>query len=327
MNSRLLLGIVVLLLAMIGLTACSSLSKADLANALADLPKNEPLVDAGLTETTMTATLEGTEREVPLTYFRGGPEGAPVIVLVHGTPATLYTWSKVIFGTENERGLIEDFDVIAPEVIGHGIATAETPNKVTFQTCADFVSAVLDHLDVDDATLVGNSYGGEFAWRAALDRPERVTKLVLMSSAGYPRNDDEWLPEEEAMREMRLAKIGWILNAKKRVEPALQLHYHRPVTDELDECFLVCDNKQNWHAMVDLARDENGERSPELKTLSAKTLLLWGSDDKAYGIERFAKQFERDIPDARLQLVEGSGHYPQEEFPEDVIRALRGFVR
>ena len=78
--------------------------------------------------------------------------------------------------------------------------------------------------------------------------------------------------------------------------------------------------------MVDLARDEEGTRSPELTSLTQPTLLLWGAEDEAYGVERFARLFERDIPNARLIVIEGSGHYPQESRPADVARHLREFL-
>jgi len=85
---------------------------------------------------------------------------------------------------------------------------------------------------------------------------------------------------------------------------------------------------QSWvkGAMVELARDENGSRAGELEQLTQPTLLLWGARDIAYPPERFAALFERDIPAARLELIEGSGHYPQEERPDAVVKALESFL-
>jgi 2-hydroxy-6-oxo-6-(2'-carboxyphenyl)-hexa-2,4-dienoate hydrolase len=183
-------------------------------------------------------------------------------------------------------------------------------------------------LDLRGVTLVGNSYGGEFVWRAALDDAERVTRIVLMSSSGFARRDDEWLPEEVKMRELSLAKIGWLLNSRARVRGALAPHFQTPVSDEhVEEVYLVCSNRDNWHAMIDLARDENGTRSAELATLQQPALLLWGAQDVAYRPERFGALFRETIPDARLVLLEGAGHYPQEERPTEVARAIAAFAR
>ena len=149
----------------------------------------------------------------------------------------------------------------------------------------------------------------------------------MLDTSGFPRNDDEWLSEEEAMREMSLAYIGYVLNSEERIESALAPHFPEGVTaDQIREIYLVCDNADNWEAMVDLARDENGMRSSDLSNLTQPTLLLWGAEDAAYGIERFARLFEEAIPDARLVLIEGSGHYPQESKPADVARHLAEFL-
>jgi len=89
---------------------------------------------------------------------------------------------------------------------------------------------------------------------------------------------------------------------------------------------LVCENGENWRAMVDLARDENGERSADLERLAQPALLLWGERDIAYPPERFGRLFADTIPKARFVLVPDSGHYPQEEQPAFVARALAEFA-
>jgi pimeloyl-ACP methyl ester carboxylesterase len=247
-----------------------------------------------------------------------------VVVLVHGTPHSLVTWTDVVFAP---GGLAESCDVLALDVVGHGATRTELASY-TFERCARWVEGFLDALDLRAVTLVGNSYGGEFVWRAALNRPERVARIVLMSSSGFPRRDDEWLPEEVKMREMSLAKIGWLLNSRERVRFALQPHFQAPVEPErLEEVYLVCANRDNWHAMIDLARDENGLRSPELARLAQPALLLWGEKDVAYRPERFGQLFAETIPDARLVLVPNAGHYPQEEAPGFVAREIAAFAR
>jgi pimeloyl-ACP methyl ester carboxylesterase len=234
------------------------------------------------------------------------------------------TWTPTVFGP---GGLAEDCDVVVLEMVGHGTTRTEL-DEYTFERCADWIEAFLQALDLRVVTLVGNSYGGEFVWRAALDQPERVARVVLMSSSGFPRRDDEWLPEEVKMREMALAKLGWLLNSRERVRGALQPHFQAPVPDEqVEEVYLVCSNRDNWHAMIDLARDENGERSAELATLRQPTLLLWGALDVAYRPERFGALFRDTIPSARLVLLQATGHYPQEEKPAEVARAIAAFAR
>lgn len=304
---------------------CRSLDKATVEERLLALPKNAPL--AGHLQTLeREIELGGKRVRASFRHLRAGTSGPgrPVVVLVHGTPSSLVTWSSTILG---QGGLAEDCDVFAIEMVGHGMTRTEL-ESYSFASGAEWIRAFLVSLDLRDVTLVGNSYGGEFVWRAALDDPERIARVVLMSSSGFEREDDEWLPEEVQMRQLSLAKIGWILNSRERVRSALAPHFQTPVADEhVEEIYLVCANRDNWHAMIDLARDENGTRAPELARLRQPTLLLWGAQDVAYRPERFAALFERTIPDSRLVLLEGAGHYPQEERPAEVARAIAAFAR
>jgi pimeloyl-ACP methyl ester carboxylesterase len=307
------------------LPGCLSMQKQTVEERLLALGKNAAL--RGRVQTVeRRVRIGGEEVEASYRYWRAGASGPgrPVVVLVHGTPSSMVTWTASVLGP---GGLAEDCDVYALEMVGHGTTRTEL-EAYTFQAGADWIRGFLVTLDLRGVTLVGNSYGGEFAWRAALDEPERVGRIVLMSSSGFARRDDEWLPEEVKMREMSLAKIGWLLNSRERVRGALAPHFQTPVSDEhVEEVALVCSNRDNWHAMIDLARDENGTRSGELASLRQPALLLWGAQDVAYRPERFGALFRDTIPGARLASIEGAGHYPQEERPAEVARAIAAFAR
>lgn len=324
-----------------------SIGKDRLAARLLALGKNEPIRRHGLEQVRLP---DG----VQLSYLYVGradtaapvvpdPEGAdrartpgesssdatgprPTLVLVHGTPASLFDWTSVIFGSQQEPGLIERFEVFAPDLPGHGL-TPPAGAAISFQSSADHLSAFLEALDLTQVVLVGHSYGGEFAWRAALDHPARVQGLVLIDSAGYARAEGEWLPEEVAMREMELAHWGWLIHSRKRLAPALELHYERGLpADRLEEMYLLCSNADNWRAMVDLCRDENGTRAEQLTELSCPTLLLWGAEDVAYPLETFAQRFARDITGSQLVVLEGLGHYPHGERPGRVSEEISRFA-
>lgn len=325
---------VVAVLSFLGLGACTSTPKEEIEAALLGLPKNAALRAHGLQRRPMTVELTGETVEAELTYVHVPPrvpvsEPLPPVVLVHGTPSSLFTWAPLAFGQGDFGGLVDalpERDLYLLDVVGHGVTRTEAP-PYSFQRCADWVAGALHGLGLRDVVLVGNSYGGEFVWRAALDHPDRIGRVVLLDSSGYPRADDEWLPEEEAMRGMSLAYVGWVLNSRDRIRTALAPHFPDGVSDDqVEEIHLVCDNADSWHAMVDLARDEEGTRSGELKALAQPTLLLWGAEDVAYGVERFARLFERDIPDARLVVIAGSGHYPHESRPADVAREIAAFL-
>ncbi len=319
------LGLVVLAPAM----SCAGMQKTQIQARLIALPKNEGMASLGLERRTASVALAGRQREVEYVWAHAPADPAKrlsdaPIVFVHGTPACLFNWSMLCFDGARASELVGAADLYAFDVIGHGIGTKSAP-AYTFQACADSVRGFLELLDLRDVTLVGQSYGGEFAWRAALDAPERVSKLVLMDASGYARADGEWLPEEEKLRNWPGAGFGYLLSSRDRIRPALQLHFATPIrADQLEEMFLLCENADNWKAMTQLCRDENGTREKEIKNIAQPTLLLWGERDIAYSVEKVAKRFQRDIARSKLVLAP-AGHYPHEEAAPFVRRELLEF--
>ncbi len=309
--------------------ACRSLPKQELERRLLALEKNRP-VEGALTRRTIRADLgEGAgDQQLILWHAPARAEqGNAPVVLVHGTPSTLFSWSDLVVGADGAEGfdgLRETHDVYAIEVIGHGIAPGDAA-PYGFERCARFVAAAVRALALPPVHLVGQSYGGEFAWRAALNEPALFRSLTIVDSSGVERREGDWLPEEEVMRENSLAGIGWALNSRARIERALAPHFREIPPDRVEEFFLVCENAHNWKAMVALARDENGTRQAELPELRTPTLVLWGADDLAYPPDHYARAFADAIPDATLVTLPETGHYPHEERPAAVARELRRF--
>ena len=321
-------GVVGLLALAVGLTACAGLSKEEVGARLLALPKNAELQKLGVQVRAGKAKVGGRELEAEFRYLhipaRPGAGGAPIVFL-HGTPSTMTNWAALLFAPGAEPALAGDCDVYLLEVAGHGQCRTQL-DAYTFQSCADWATSFLAALDLRGVTLVGQSYGGEFAWRAALDAPERVAKLVLIDSSGYARADGEWLPEEHKLREWPGAQWGYVLNDRERIRPALQLHFGVPILeDQLDEMFLCCDNSDNWRAMTELCRDENGTREAEIAKITQPTLLVWGERDIAYTPEKVGARFARDIAGSRLAVIPQAGHNPHEERVDDVRRELRAF--
>lgn len=310
------------------LVACAGLDKREVERRLLALQKNAALGALGLERKSARIEIEGEQRDVEFSWVhvpaRPGVS-APPLVFVHGTPSTLFNWSGLVTHADATAALAGDCDVYLLEVAGHGQCRTELP-RYTFQACADWVRGFLVALDLREVTLVGQSYGGEFAWRAALDAPERVAKLVLIDSSGWRRADDGWLSEEVALREWPGARWGYLFNSRERLGPALQLHFREPIgADQLEEMYTCCDNADNWRAMTELCRDENGVREQDIAKLRQPTLLVWGDRDLAYPAQTVGARFASAIAGSRLVVVPDAGHYPHEERADEVRRALREF--
>jgi pimeloyl-ACP methyl ester carboxylesterase len=115
------------------------------------------------------------------------------LVLIHGGLTTIGQMQRWVQPLANTRR------VIAVEMQGHG-RTADTDRPMTYATMGDDIAALLDHLNIPKADLVGHSFGGSSAIRTAIQHPGKVRRLVVISAA-YARSG--WYPEaQKGMRQV-----------------------------------------------------------------------------------------------------------------------------
>ncbi|CAN5700313.1 N/A [soil metagenome] len=141
--------------------------------ALADQVRGTPWLPPG-------GPLELPGRGTTFVRDSGGPEGAPVLVLLHGWAVTAdLNWFAAY------PALSERYRVLAIDHRGHGRGIRPAGGKVRLSDCADDVAAVLDVLGIDRAVVVGYSMGGAIAQLLWRRHPERVSGLVLCSTARH----------------------------------------------------------------------------------------------------------------------------------------------
>lgn len=130
------------------------------------------------------STVRAGARDIFLTEIvpAAGPVHPIPVVLLHGggpgaTGASNYARNVDALAAAGHR-------VLVPDMPGYGRSSKDLDQSDPFGDLAIFVRELLDALDVEKAHVVGNSYGGAAALRLALDRPDRVAKLVLMGPGG-----------------------------------------------------------------------------------------------------------------------------------------------
>ena len=253
-----------------------------------------------------------------------GPRDDPTpILLLHGTGASLHTWDGWA------RRLTRDRRVVRFDLPGFGL-TGPTPDGVyTIERYVETVIAVADELGIERFVLAGNSLGGYAAWATALLHPDRVERLILVDSAGYPFQSQS-VPL--AFRIARMPVLGRMLGKvlpRSVVERSVRDVYGDPskVTPALvDRYFELATRAGNRAALV--ARFEQtqpgqlAERVPELRL---PTLILWGRKDRLIPLEN-GERFTREIPGSRLIVFDDLGHVPQEEDPERTVAPVLQFL-
>ena len=252
-----------------------------------------------------------------------GPEDAPVLVMIHGTSASLHTWEPL-----RER-LDNGFRVVAYDQPGHGLTGPHPDGLYTYRGMEDGLEAVLDAHGVGRAVLVGNSMGGWVAWRAALAMPDRVAGLVLIDPSGMPTDE-----EAEGNLAFRLAAnpagraVLRHVTPRGMVESSLRQSVSREavVTDAaVDRYWRLTRRPGNRDAMTDMFATSREDLSGRLGEIVVPTLVLWGKEDALIPVSS-AVRFRDAIPGAELVVYPGVGHLPMEEVPDAVAEDVQAFL-
>jgi pimeloyl-ACP methyl ester carboxylesterase len=254
---------------------------------------------------------------------QGSPSGE-VLVLIHGSNASLHTWEPWV------AILGDEFRTISMDLPGHGLTGRTPEDDYSIDAMAAFIDDVTGKLGVPRFHLAGNSMGGRAAWIYALDYPERLGRLILLDASGHPRPEDE----EEALG-FRLARIPGVsalmlfVTPRSVIEETLRAAFADPslVTDEMvtryHELLLREGSREATRARFrfPLATD----RVKELSRIQNPTLILWGREDRLTPVGD-ANEFARAIPDNALRIYDGVGHLPMEEVPERTAADVRAFL-
>ncbi len=256
-----------------------------------------------------------------LRYVRAG--SGPAVVLVHGFASSLYTWKDVI------PALAAGHDVVALDLPGFG--QSDQPADLSFEDLPRAVLGLMDRLGIGKAALVGNSMGGATVAIVAAENPERVDALVLIDAAGFNLGPGD----RPRVVSLAMSGVGSLLarlpGKRLVVEASLRQVFHdasRVTPERLSEYLAAVARPGTFPAIRSLgasSRDREAQVAQSLPRIEARTLVLWGDDDRWIPLGH-ADRFVAAIPGARKAVVAQCGHMPEEEKPEEVARLLLAFL-
>lgn len=247
-------------------------------------------------------------------YYEVAGSG-PAVVLVHGGFGDHRMWNAQF----NE--LARNFRVVRYDHRGFG---RSTPPDTTYSPVSDLV-ALLDHLNVDRAHLIGNSVGGGLVIDFALLQPQRTNKVVVVASGanGYP-----WKPEDyagtaavfaAAEREgAERAAAMWIN------DPMIALSSKNPRTRDLVQQ-MVRDNRNIFRLKAWPGEPMTPRAYQRLHELRAPVLFVIGEQDTPI-VQRVADSTAARIPGAQVWRVGNADHLPQLMQPEAFNRHVVAFL-
>ncbi len=268
-----------------------------------------------------------------------GSRDHPPVILLHGFPESHRTWRDVV------PDLARDHFVLAPDQRGYARSSKPegveqyAPDKIV----ADLI-ALADHLGIERFTLVGHDWGGAIAWMAALQRPDRVARLVIVN-APHPFVFQRSLFDDADQRaaSQYITRFRDTTLDRGLVGAGLERFFASTFAQVLTRAAAGEDKAAyldewgqpgamtamlNWYRASAIVVPAPGEDPPRPAFLDApfppvtqRCLVIWGMGDKA--LLPVQLELEPLVPDLTIERIEGAGHFvPWEDAPA-VIAAMR----
>jgi pimeloyl-ACP methyl ester carboxylesterase len=262
--------------------------------------------------------------------YRVAGSGPPV-VLIHGMLNSSSHWRSVALSLAN------DHTVIAPDLIGHGDSAAPR-GDYSLGAHASSIRDLLAAIGIDRASIVGHSLGGGVAMQFFYQFPQRVERLVLISSGGLghevsPTLRTAALPGVSALLSMTIhpGLTGALMDGGRRLrEREVRLGVYmqalaralRPLENgEARQAFL-----QTLRAVIDV----HGQRVSATDRLylleRIPTMIMWGERDNTIPLQHGRAAHEA-IPHSHFKTLPRAAHFPHLEDPEGLSDALREFFK
>ncbi len=243
----------------------------------------------------------------------------PALLLLHGTASSLHTWEPWV------DILKDSFTCVSVDLPAFGL-TGPTPNgDYSIDAYNSFITTLMDNLSIDSFHIAGNSLGGYFGWNYALDYPERVNKLILIASAGFPGKPSQL---SKIINNPILAPLLTKISVRSLVEKNLkevQFDDSKITEDLIDRYYHMSLRKGNRHALIARSKGKRQNRTDQLSKLEEPTLLMWGEEDPWIPMTS-AHKFDMAIPNSRIISYEKVGHIPMEEEPLTTAKDARTFL-
>jgi pimeloyl-ACP methyl ester carboxylesterase len=256
-------------------------------------------------------------------------EGPP-IVFVHGVVVNANLWRKVV------ARLSDRYRCIALDM-PLGAHLEPLPGvDLSPPALANLVADALEALGLEDVTLVANDTGGAFCQLVALDRPERLGRLVLTTCDSF-----EHFPPKLFSFLGPLSRMPWAIpllfaplrmRAPRRLPIAYGWLTSKPIEPREAEDSYVLPLLTDRRIRADFSRVAKGldprytlEAGERLGSFDKPALIAWSKEDKLFP-RSDAERLAAALPNARLEWIEGARTFSPEDCPERVAELIASFV-
>lgn len=250
-------------------------------------------------------------------YSLHGPAGAPVVVLVHGLGLNRECWQWLV------PDLSRRTRVLTYDLTGHGQSPAPPPEPA-LKTLSGQLVALLDHLAIAQAGIVGFSLGGMIARRFAQDHPDRVAALAILHSPHRRSAQDQGAivarvaqaRAEGPQATVEAALVRWFSDAFRAANPEMMA---------LVRSWVLANDPAVYPALYRILADGIDEVVAPQPPITAPTLVMTGADDHGNG-PAMTRAIAAEIAGAEALVLPGLRHMALAEAPEAVNRPLCRFL-
>jgi haloalkane dehalogenase len=244
---------------------------------------------------------------------------SPALCL-HGFPESSYMWRYVLdaVATSGRR-------TIAPDFPGYGDSPPDLPG--TWERQIEALERFRRALALESVALVVHDWGGLIGLRWACEYPDAVAALVISNTGFFP--DGKWHgmarglrtpgEGEKLVRSLTREGFGQMMAAVSR-------GFDEAAADEYWTPFETHEGRQG---ILDLYRSGDFEKlaayDGRVAALGVPTLILWGEND-LFAPVAAAHRFSREVPHAKLVVLEGAGHFVYADEPRRAAREVAGFL-
>lgn len=246
------------------------------------------------------------------------------LVLLHGYALNGLIWEF------QKPVLSENYRLIVVDLRGFGASSCGKNWSDT--DMVEDVAALINHLGLKNCAVLGFSMSGPVAFRLTLELPNRVGKLVMVSSilppVGRARKRTQAQAQTRELEILRLYGVekwadmiglrsGLLVDNMFRRNPDINKLWKRMIQRHNHE-YLCCMLEARANNFV----EENWR--VKLKEVTQPTLLIAGEQDSSF--LNSSKYLHRRIPNSKLEIISGAGHMVNLEAPEELNQALMGFL-
>jgi pimeloyl-ACP methyl ester carboxylesterase len=236
----------------------------------------------------------------------------PVVVCIHGYCQSSAYWAPTV-----ERIALHGGHGLAVDLPGFA-GSAGLTGPYTMEAFADAVAMLLDERGIARAIVVGGSMGGVVAQHFALRHTARLERLVLAATGAYTAD-----PAQALARADQVAAARWDQDA---VRPIVKGFFHTQPPPERVAEYVRIALAASQQAAVEAARSNARNNVLErLGEITVPTLIIQGRHDTVRTVAH-GEEMRARMGDARLEVLEGSGHTPQLEEPDAFHRLALPFL-